>query len=82
MTVTPWDQLDQEERAAWSLLLAEPQPPPTPALDAWRRRRDFERRDVLWRAACWEQAALDAWWEGRRDHVPVCLAHAREAMRV
>lgn len=30
----------------------------TPCLDRWRRRGDWSSFDPLWRAACWEAAAL------------------------
>lgn len=31
----------------------------SPALQAWQRRGDPERRDALWVAACYEAAAID-----------------------
>ena len=80
MPITPWSELDAEERADWDLLLSDPLPPPTPALEAWRRRRDTTTRDRLWRAACWEQAAFLAWAEERYDHMADCLARARQCM--
>jgi hypothetical protein len=46
-------------------LLPPPVVQPTPILDAWRR--EPHRRDWLWRAACWEQAALIAERLGQAD---------------
>jgi hypothetical protein len=55
--------------------------PPTPALEAWRRRlasgqrgedlrRSFTwRLDALWRAACAEASALEAWADGMSPEV-------------
>lgn len=56
--------------------------PPTPALDTWRKFRgdDPERRkeyDALWRAACWEAAALDWWRAGQLQSCLDCLATAQ-----
>lgn len=45
---------------------------PTPALDAWRRRGDVRRPDDLWRAACWEAAAVEAHRAGHTERRATC----------
>ena len=53
-----------ERQSVW-----EPPPPATPALNAWKDRGAAQKNpgggfDDLWRAACWEQAALEAHAQG------------------
>jgi hypothetical protein len=61
----------------------------TPALELWRarleagcdgqQRHDWRtwRLDALWRAACLEKAAVDAYLEGHLNSVDVLLRRAR-----
>lgn len=67
--------------------------PPTPALEAWHRRLrsgrlgedpgrcNTWRRDALWRAACGEQAALEAWRDGMTaETIAMHLDRAEQAL--
>lgn len=56
-----------------------------PALAAWRRRGDTTLFDALWRAACWEAAALALWQtqpqgSAASPQVERLLRRAREAV--
>ncbi len=60
--------------------------PPTHALDAWAARArasadGFGPYDALWRAACWEQAALDLWhFDAAEDAIRLRLQRARQEL--
>jgi len=67
-------------------------PPDTPALALWEERLDSGWqgqkasshstwvKDDLWRAACWEAAAVAAWRAGNTDYAETCLQRARAVL--
>lgn len=58
--------------------------PPTPRLELWQTRSRRQERegirlyDDLWRAACWEAAAREAWNDGSAQLAYECCVRAAE----
>ncbi len=58
----------------------------TPALTAWRHevasgQRTTVRYDWLWRAACWEQSAIELERDGLKETATRCRQQARAIVR-
>jgi hypothetical protein len=54
--------------------------PGTSALTAWQERGDVTTYDALWRAACWESAAITSGQAGNVGGAESALARATEIL--